>query len=146
VKRAAIGLAVLALAACGGGSGRLSRVELVKRATAICTDQANKVTQIPRGPANATNAAGYLGAVLSVVEDGVKQYHRLKPPEQEQVAYDAFLRELDQNVDILRTLRAAAAARQRRAYVTGLADLHRSRLRINRQERRLGLGSCAGAG
>ena len=43
----------------------------------------------------------------------------------------AFLQELDRNADVLRTLRAAAAAKQLRAYVTGQAALHRSRLRLD---------------
>jgi hypothetical protein len=139
-------LAVVVLAACGSGSGRLSPAELEKRATAICTRQANNVLQIPRGPANATNATGYLGAVLSVVEKGVKQFHALRPPADQQAQYDVFLAALDRNVNILRTLRAAAAARQRKEYVVGLADLHRSRLRINRIERQLGFTGCLSAG
>jgi hypothetical protein len=146
VRRFTLVLAVVTLAACGGGSGRLSQAELEKRATAICTQQANTITQIPRGPSNATNATGYLGAVLSVVEKGVKQFHALEPPADEQVKYDAFLAALDRNVDILRTLRAAAAARQRKEYVVGLADLHRSRVRLNRIERQLGLTGCLSSG
>jgi hypothetical protein len=142
----ALVLAALVLAACGGGSGRLSRDQLAARAGKICTKQGETVAQIPRGPANATNAAGYLGAVLSIVEDGVRQFHKLKPPRDQEATYRAFLRELDRNVDILRTLRAAAAAKQREAYVVGLASLHRSRRRIDRLERRLGFTGCAGSG
>jgi hypothetical protein len=84
--------------------------------------------------------------VLSVVEEGVKQFHGLRPPADEQARYDVFLTALDRNVNILRTLRAAAAARQRKEYVVGLADLHRSRLRINRIERQLGFTGCLSAG
>jgi len=146
MRSLALVLGAFVLAACGGGSGRLSRAELTTRATKICTKQAETVAQIPRGPANATNAAGYLGAVLSVVESGVKQFHKLKPPRDEEATYRAFLRELDRNLDILRTLRAAAAAKQRQDYVAGLADLHRSRRRIDALERRLGLTECAGSG
>jgi hypothetical protein len=148
VRRPAFALAagLLALAACGAGPSRLSRDELEARASKICTKQAQAVVQIPRGPANALNAAGYLGAVLSVVEKGVKQFHGLKPPADQQTQYDLFLAELDRNVDILRTLRAAAAARQRKEYVVGLAALHRSRLRINRIERRLGFTGCLSLG
>jgi hypothetical protein len=133
------------LAACSGGSGRLSNRELANRAAKICTQQAATIAQIPRGPANALNAVGYLGAVLSVVETGVKQFHKLRPPADQDAAYHAFLRELDRNVDILRTLRGAAAARQRKDYVVGLADLHRSRVRIDRLERQLGFRGCAGS-
>ena len=142
MRRTILVLGVIALTACGGGSGRLSQSELQKRATVICTRQANAVAQVPRGPANATNAAGYLGAVLSVVEKGVKDFHALKPPKDRQAEYDTFLDALDQNADILRTLREAAAARQRKDYVVGLAALHRSRLQINRLERELGLTGC----
>jgi len=144
VRRPALALAVgvLALAACGGGSNRLSRDELTARASKLCTKQADAIAQIPRGPATALNATGYLGAVIAVVAKGVRQFHGLKPPTSLQTRYDAFLAELDRNVDILRKLRGAAAARQREAYVVGLATLHRSRLRINRIERRLGFTGC----
>jgi hypothetical protein len=142
---AALALA-LALAAAGcGGDSRLSRTELAKRAGRICTDQARTIAQIPRGPATAENAAGYLGAVLSVVERGLKQFHSLKPAASVEPTYRRFLTELDRNADILRTLRAAAAARTRRQYEAGLSDLHRSRVRIDAFERRLGFGGCAAA-
>jgi hypothetical protein len=45
-------------------------------------------------------------------------------------------------VNELRTLRAAAAARDRNDYVVGLGKLHRSRLRIDALERQLGLSRC----
>jgi hypothetical protein len=146
VKTVALLAVALLLAACGGGSSRLSHAELVKRAGKICTDQARAIAQIPRGPNTAINAAGYLGAALSVVERGVKQFHALKPPKNLAPTYDRFLAELDRNADILRTLRAAAAARTRAQYETGLSDLHRSRLRINALERQLGFTACGGGG
>ena len=146
MKAAALVLGALVVAGCGGGSGRLSRHELASRASKICIDQAKTIAQIPRGPSNPVNAAGYLGAVLSVFEEGVKEFHKLKPPQDEAAAYRAFLRELDRNADILRMLRAAAAAKQLQAYVRGQADLHRSRLRLDTLQRRLGFTGCAGPG
>lgn len=135
----------LLLAACGGsGSSRLSRSELADRAGKICTDQARTISQIPRGPTTPENATGYLGAVLSVVERGVKRFHALEPPTDLVPTYRRFLGELDRNADILRTLRAAAAARTRRQYEAGLSDLHRSRVRIDALERRLGFTACRG--
>ena len=140
----ALAVGVLALTACGGGSGRLSRDELATRASKICTTQARTIAQIPRGPANAINAAGYLGALLSVYEKAVKQFHQLRPPKDEEATYRAFLRELDRNADILRTLRADAAAQQLKQYVVGQAALHRSRLRLAALQRKLGLTGCSG--
>jgi hypothetical protein len=134
----------LALAACGGGSDRLSRDELASRASKICTDQAATIAQIPRGPNNPINAAGYIGAILSVYETGIKRFHALEPPKDEEATYQAYLRELDRNADILRTLRAAAAVQQLKAYVTGQAALHRSRVRLAALQRRLGFTGCAG--
>lgn len=145
-QAAALILAALALSACGGGSGRLSHDELASRASKICMNQAATIAQIPRGPANPVNAAGYLGAVLSVYEKGIKRFHELAPPRDEETTYRAYLRELDRNADILRTLRAAAAAQQLKAYVTGQAALHRSRVRLGALQRRLGFTGCAGPG
>ncbi len=148
VRAAATAAVVLTLAgflaSCGGRSTspRLTHDELVSRADAICVVQAHKVVSIPRGPATAINAAGYLGTVLSVVEEGVKQFHALQPPPRDERLYATFLHELDRNTNDLRNLRAAAAARDRKDYVIGLADVHRSRVRINRIERRLGFKRC----
>ena len=144
MRAGAVVLALLFLSGCGGGSGRLSSQALASRASAICIQQARTIAQIPRGPANPVNAAGYLGAVLSVYEKAIKKFHALKPPRAEDATYRAFLRELDRNADVLRTLRAAAAAKQLRAYVTGQAALHRSRLRLDALQRRLGFTGCAG--
>ena len=142
--RIAVGaVAVLLLASCGGGSGRLSRAELVRRTGTICSSQAGTIAKIPRGPATFLNAAGYLGAVVSVVQKGVRQFHALKPPAELESRYRELLRELDRNVDILQTLRSAAAAKDRKDYETGLRDLHRSRVRINALEDRLGLTGCS---
>jgi hypothetical protein len=144
VRRIALVLGVVTLSACGGSGGRLSKTELVARASRICTDQARTISEIPRGPANAVNATGYLGAVLSVYEKAVKQFHELRPPADEEATYEAFLRELDRNADILRTLRAEAAAQQLKAYVVDQAALHRSRLRVAALQRQLGFTDCAG--
>ena len=46
--------------------------------------------------------------------------------------------------DILRTLRADAAAQQLKQYVVGQAALHRSRLRLAALQRKLGLTGCSG--
>jgi hypothetical protein len=147
VTRATVLLVALtALITACGGSPRLSRGELARRATKICVEQARTIAKIPRGPATALNASGYLGAVLSVVEKGLKQFHALRPPADEQGTYNALLRELDRNVNILRDLRGAAAANDRKDYEIGLGNLHRSRLRINALERRLGLTGCVGSG
>jgi hypothetical protein len=145
MRKAACVLAVLVLAGCGGSS-RLSRAELVRRTGKICAEQSRKIAQVPRGPATALNAAGYLGAVLSVVEQGVKDFHALRPPADLESGYRKLLAELDRNADILRTLRAAAAAKDRRDYELGLGNLHRSRMRIDALERRLGLTGCSSAG
>jgi hypothetical protein len=145
VRAAPLVLAAIALSACGGGD-RLSKQELASKASKICIEQATMIAQIPRGPANPVNAAGYLGAVLSVYEKGIKRFHELKPPRDEEALYRAYLRELDRNANILRTLRAAAASQQLKAYVTGQADLHRSRVRLARLQRRLGFTGCAGPG
>ena len=144
MRAAALVAAALVLAAYGGGTKRLSHEELASRASKICTQQAKTIAEIPRGPANPVNATGYLGAVLSVYEKAVKQFHELEPPRDEEATYRAYLRALDKNADILRTLRAAAAAQQLEAYVVGQAALHRSRLRVAAFQRRLGFTGCAG--
>jgi hypothetical protein len=79
-----------------------------------------------------------------VVEDGVKQSHRLEPPTEDERLYDAFPRELDRTTDILRaTCAPPPAARERADYVRDLARLHRSRMRIDVLDRRLGFAGCA---
>jgi hypothetical protein len=145
MKRAAAVVAVnitFVAGACGGGGHRLSHDELARRAGKICSEQARLVLQIPRGPATPENAAGYYGAVVSVVQRGVKKFHDLKPPATDEATYAKLLAQLDRNLDILRTLRATAAARLRKQYVIALAGLHRSRLKIDTLYRRLGFSGC----
>lgn len=138
--------AVLVAAGCGssGNGGRLSHDELASRAGKICAQQAQQVLQIPRGPATPENAAGYYGAVVGVVQKGVSKFHALKPPTNEAGAYRRLLHELDTNLDILRQLRATAAARLRNQYVVALSNLHRSRLKIDALYKQLGFTGCAG--
>lgn len=135
---------LLALTGCGGNGGRLSHDELASRAGKICAQQAQQVLKIPRGPATPENAAGYYGAVVGVVQQGVDRFHKLKPPKGEATTYARLLTELDHNLDILRQLRATAAARLREEYVVALASLHRSRLKIDALYEQLGFGGCSG--
>jgi hypothetical protein len=137
-------VALLVVAGCGGNGGRLSHDELASRAGKICAQQAQQVLQIPRGPATPENAAGYYGAVVGVVQQGVKKFHKLKPPKDEAGTYMQLLNELDRNLDILRELRATAAARLRQQYVVALANLHRSRLKIDALYKELDFSGCAG--
>lgn len=143
-RAAAIALGALLVIAGCGGNGRLSRDELASRAGKICAQQAQQVLQIPRGPATPENAAGYYGAVVGVVQQGVDKFHKLKPPKDEAATYTQLLNELDRNLDILRQLRATAAARLRKQYVVALANLHRSRLKIDALYKQLEFGGCSG--
>jgi hypothetical protein len=138
-------LLLLAAAGCGAGNGgRLSHDELASRAGKICAQQAQQVLKIPRGPATPENAAGYYGAVVGVVQQGVRKFHKLKPPKREDATYKQLLNELDHNLDILRQLRATAAAQLREQYVVALSNLHRSRLKIDALYKQLDFSGCAG--
>ena len=137
---------ILAAAGCGssGNGGRLTHDALASRAGTICAQQAQQVLEIPRGPATPENAAGYYGAVVGVVQKGVNKFHGLKPPRSEAGTYAQLLNELDRNLDILRQLRATAAARLRKQYVVAISNLHRSRLKIDAFYKDLGFTGCAG--
>jgi hypothetical protein len=96
VKRASVVvLAILLLAGCGGGGGeRLTREEYAKRADSICA----KFNRQEKAVGNVTDVRGVADAVdrlLPAFDDAVKDLHKLKPPENEQVTADAWLDSLD---------------------------------------------------
>lgn len=146
MRRATVVLTVLLAVGCGGKPARLSANELVHRADAICADQTRTAGTIPRGPSDPVNAAGYLGALISVVEDGVDAFHGLRPPDQLDQPYGLFLHHLDAQLAVLRGMRKAALKRDLPAYRAGHTRLSDERRRISLLEQRLGFRGCLPVG
>ncbi len=143
MKVRALALGVVLLAGCGNGGGkRLTSAELARKADAICADQARRADAIPRGRASARNAAGYLGALITVVEDGVGRFHNLRPPKARSGTYGRLLDVLDQQLETLHGARSAALKQNRALYAKLLDQLRAERRRTVLLEQRLGFTGC----
>jgi Putative metallopeptidase len=147
---AAVAMATIVLAGCGGsgGSSDLSKSELASRANAICASSTAAVNKIP-APAdfssNAVAAAAYLDKVVRLEQSGVNQLKGLKPASDVKAGYEAYLADLSHQLGLLRSADHKAHAKDS----SGLQDL--SAMQAYQQKTshpaalRVGLTKCAGS-
>ncbi|HEX2738115.1 MAG TPA: hypothetical protein VHP57_08270, partial [Acidimicrobiia bacterium] len=108
----AVTAAIALLAACsGGGSGRLSKPEYVRRAEAICRRLNKKAGAVPEPDQHEpTSQAKAIGEIAKIQRAGVDELRRLRPPEADQATIDKWLGLVDQTIDQLQAVRAALKA------------------------------------
>ena len=97
--RAAALVAVVALTACAG-EDRLSREELVERASQICRDANSRLDDLPE-PQGIDGIAAYARDAEKIVGGAVGDLRELEPPEELEADYGRWL---DANDDILAAL------------------------------------------
>jgi hypothetical protein len=92
---------------CGGGDDRLSKDELRKQANATCTKYEQKLNAIgtPTSPSDISN---YVEKGVPVIQQGLADLRRLKPPADMQQDYDRMLAEVEKSIPAARRLAAAA--------------------------------------
>jgi hypothetical protein len=149
VKAAVTGLvaAVLVFAGCGGDGGgdRLSREEFVSRADAICTRYEAKLDALGQ-PQNVEELSEFADKAVPIAEDGREELGELRPPENLQATYDAWLEQGDKAIDVVKRLRDAAndgdqAEIERIAEEAGATDRE-----ANRLAGELGFEQCGASG
>ena len=110
---AVTGLAVM-LAACGGGSDRLTKAELITQGDAICTTFTAKASPIGQDITAAPSAdnlpqyAAAFGQLETVFTDMINGLKGLKPPETDQDTLDAIISGLNTELVALREATTAA--------------------------------------
>lgn len=135
VARASIALlaAMLAITGCGGGGNdRLSRPEFVSRADAICAEYEGKLNALGT-PQNPEQLADFADKALPIARDGREELGELRPPEDLEETYDAWLEQGDRAIEIVEDLRDAAedgdvSEIQRIAQEAQTADVKANRL------------------
>jgi hypothetical protein len=139
--------AALALVGCGGGGGgdRLSKAEFVSQADAICTEYEAKLNALGT-PQNADQLAEFAEKAVPIAREGRDELGELRPPEDLQETYDAWLEQGDRAIEIVEDLRDAAedgdtAEIQRIAQEAEAADSE-----ANRLAGQLGLEACGASG
>jgi hypothetical protein len=130
------------LAGCGGGSGRLSKAEYVKRADAICAKYNAKLKALAR-PTSIGALPDYVDKALPLARRGDDELRSLKPPKDEEQTAKEWLDQNDSVVGSMERLRDAAKKGDRAGIQTALNEATSANQTANRLARRLGLRVCA---
>ncbi len=133
-----IGALVLALVVVGcGGSGTLSRAELVKQANAICRRRTAQIESI-RGH-YARDFRGFLVAAFPAARKSLDELQALKPPSSLKHSYEEFLSGERAQIEHVRAIVAAQKAGRRPGPGEGVTQIHRQ----GRIVHSLGLEACS---
>ena len=133
------------LAACGDDSSeQLSSEELISRADEICRGGIERFGEIQsKPPSNAVEAEDQTAELVDVASDELDELRELRPPEELQESYDAYLESRARALDQLERGRDAAADRDTDAYVAAQSKVtadQGSRLKLAKA---VGLQDCS---
>ena len=144
-RRLAVALAVAAVgpAACGGGDGgeRLSTAEFVAQADAICRKYEARLDALGQ-PTNVTELRSFADKALPIARDGRNELDDLRPPEELEDEYDAWLEQGDEAFEIVERLRDAAGEGDQAEIGRIAADAQRTDAEANRLAGELGFEEC----
>ncbi len=99
-------LATFAAGGCGEGD-RLSRGEFVREATEICSPLERELEALPQ-PQSLADLGTYAGRAGELTEEGFERLQGLHPPEALERPFERYLARVEQVVDLLDDLEAAA--------------------------------------
>jgi hypothetical protein len=131
---------LLLLAGCGGG--RLSQQEFTTRANEICGD-VNEGLKGIREPSGIDDLGPVLDEGLVVVNDGLDELRKVKPPESLDARYDAWLAKVDEAAKALAKASDAAERDDQAAVGLALQEGDDANVAANRLATQLGLRTCA---
>jgi hypothetical protein len=107
-KRKCFVVVLVTLAAGGcGESDRLSRQEFVREATEICSPLERELEALPQ-PQSLSELGTYAGRAGELTEEGLERLQGLRPPEALERPFERYLARVEQVVDLLDDLEAAA--------------------------------------
>jgi hypothetical protein len=101
--------ASLAVPACGGGGDRLTKMEYIAAADAIC-EEANRALEELGEPGSLTELADYAPKASEIVGDQLERLRDLRPPEAGEALIDKALDLSEQQNDLAQEIGEAAAA------------------------------------
>jgi hypothetical protein len=111
---AALSVFAVVLAACSGGSDRLTKAELITRGDAVCktfSDKAGPIGQDITAAPSADNLSQYataFGQLETVFSDMIDSLKALSPPEADQSTWDSITSGLTNELAALREAKTAA--------------------------------------
>jgi hypothetical protein len=142
---ASSGLAALvALSACGGDGGRLSKAEFVDRADAICAKYDKQIEPLQENAGDsAEELATALDKIIPIVEREGNELKELKPPEEDQETFDAWIDEGFRAVETGKRLRDALREGDEDTYERLAAEVNAAEKANDRRARALDLEVCA---
>jgi hypothetical protein len=99
----------LVAAGCGGGSGRLTREELIEEADATCAEFDRQIEDVQE-PESLDDIERYVQEIRPIVEEGTNELDDLEPPEEFEDEYDDWIEATRSAVDRFDELEEAAAS------------------------------------
>lgn len=130
------------LAACGGGSDRLTREELISRAEAICTKYEQKLAALAE-PKSIADVETLAEQAKPIVEDGVEELGDLEPPKELEADYDRWIALNRDSVKSIDDLKEAAAAGDEAGVQNILQKTNAREQEADEVARNIGLDQCA---
>jgi len=146
VRRASLLLlTVVSLAACSGGGGssghRLTRDQYAAQADAICSKYKTKADALSR-PASLAGLAQVADHVLPLLHDARAELRKLRPPQNEDAAANAWLDEFDVTIDDVKKIRDSATKNDRAAVVSAARLALKHDQHANEVAGQLGMTVC----
>ena len=137
-----VGLVALGLlAACGGGSTRLSKQEFAKRADALCAKYASDLKKLGQ-PQSFSELAAFTDKAVPLAQRLIDDTKKLKPPQDEQALVDQWNAQNQKLVDAIEALGAAARKNDQKAAQKALQGGNAANARSNAIGTQLGMTAC----
>ena len=137
-----VGLVALGLlAACGGGSTRLSKQEFAKRADALCAKYTSDLKKLGQ-PQSFPELAAFTDKAVPLAQRLIDDTKKLKPPQDEQALVDQWNAQNQKLVDAIESLGAAARKNDRKAAQQALQSGNTANARSNALGTQLGMTAC----
>jgi hypothetical protein len=140
----ATGVAVLAMAGCGGEDA-LTEAELREQGNAICARYDKQIDEIPV-PSAVEEIPAYVTKAAPIVEDEIEALKDLNPPDDDQETFDQLIAEEEKTLAAGRALSEAAEKGDDAAVEKALNEGNISSNRADEHARTLGLTDCVDKG
>lgn len=134
-------LAIVLVAACGGGGKRLTREDYAKKADAVCSKY-NQQTKDLSAVSSLSELAAAADKLMPILDHALTDLRKLKPPTEEQMTADQWLASIDKLRADLREIRDRAKSNDMQAVQSFGPKALRDNARTNQLARQLGMSVC----
>jgi hypothetical protein len=142
VRRAALLVALTALAGCGSSGPHLSQAAYIRQGNAICSHYETAIHGLSQ-PAKITDLGRFITQALPILQRTVTRLGRLRPPSERADAFGKFLAAARATVTRAKALRDAAAKADGPAVQSALHQATRASGPRAGLARAAGLAACA---